>query len=165
MLERISDAGKALRNIFKRDDDTDKEKSSVEKLIDFQEAKEEADKSMSEAQKAESKIEDYDEDAKNVEQILKEESAKKEEEGQEKQLDEKLADIEKVLEKFSEETPLGTGASPFKNTVSDIDLNKPIDFQKLVATEYIKPFITQQSSSPQDRIALLLQELKKQGLA
>ena len=101
----------------------------------------------------------------SIEEILKAESAKKEEEGKEKQLDEKLADIEKVLDKFSEQTPLGTGQSPFRDTVSSLDLNKPIDFQKIMATDYVKPFITQQSSSPKDRIALLYEELKKQGLA
>jgi len=83
----------------------------------------------------------------------------------EEAIDEKLADIEKVLDKFSEQTPLGTGQSPFRDTVSSLDLNKPIDFQKIMATDYVKPFITQQTTSPKDRIALLYEELKKQGLA
>jgi len=161
MFEKLESVGEAFRNYFKKDKEED-ERSSVKKLVEFQEAEKEY-KPTEEQQKI-SQIEDTGE-TESIKQILERESAKKEEEGKEKQLDEKLADIEKVLDKFSEQTPLGTGQSPFRDTVSSLDLNKPIDFQKIMATDYVKPFITQQSSSPKDRIALLYEELKKQGLA
>ena len=160
MLEFLKEKGEALKNFLDKDDEEKKEKSSVEKLIDFQEAKEEADMELSEEDKKIQSIDDTSE-TQSIEQILEEESAKKEEKSKEKDLDEKLADIEKVISTFGDQTNLGTSSDPFKGT--KFELNKPIDFQSRVAKNYLTPYLTQPTSQ-EDRIALLFENLKKQNL-
>jgi len=160
MLEFLKEKGEALKNFLDDDEKEKEEKSSVEKLLDFQEAKKEADKALTEEDKKIQTIDDTGE-TKKVEQILEEESAKKEAESKEKDLDDKLADIEKVISTFGSETNLGTTSNPFKGT--KFELNKPIDFQTQVAKNYIAPYL-QQPTSQGDRIALLFESLKKQNL-
>jgi len=159
MFEFLREKGEALKNFLDKDDEK-KEKSSVEKLIDFQEAKKEADEALSKEDKKIQSMEDTSE-TESIEQILADESAKKEEKSKEKDLDEKLADIEKVISTFGNQTDLGTTSDPFKGT--KFELNKPIDFQTKVATNYIAPYLKQQTSQD-DRIALLFENLKKQNL-
>jgi len=158
MFEKLESVGEAFRNYFKKDKEED-ERSSVKKLVEFQEAEKEY-KPTEEKQKI-SQIEDTDE-TESIKQILERESAKKEEEGKEKDLDEKLADIEKVLGKFSEQTPLGSTSMPFDRT-SIVELNKPIDFSKDIAKDYLGSVISQPTSQG-DRIELLYANLRKQGL-
>tara|TARA_A100001515_G_scaffold136459_1_gene128235 strand:- start:203 stop:688 length:486 start_codon:yes stop_codon:yes gene_type:complete len=160
MLEFLREKGEALKNFLDKDKEEKEEKSSVEKLIDFQEAKKAADIALSEEDKKNQTIDDTGE-TKKVEQILEEESAKKEAESKEKDLDDKLADIEKVISTFGEQRNLGTTSDPFKGT--KFELNKPIDFQTKVAQNYIAPYL-QQPTSQGDRIALLFESLKKQNL-
>ncbi len=160
MLEFLKEKGEALKNFLDKDDEEKKEKSSVEKLIDFQEAKEAADKALSEEDKKIQSMEDTSE-TESIEQILDKESAKKEEKSKEKDLDDKLADIEKVISTFGSETDLGTPSDPFKDT--KFELNKPIDFQTQVAKNYIAPYLTEPTSQG-DRIKLLFESLKKQNL-
>ena len=158
MFEKLESVGEAFRNYFKKDKEED-ERSSVKKLNEFQEAEKEY-KPTEEQQKI-SQIEDTGE-TESIKQILERESAKKEEEGKEKDLDEKLADIEKVLGKFSEQTPLGSTSMPFDRT-SIVELNKPIDFSKDIAKDYLGSVISQPTSQG-DRIELLYANLRKQGL-
>ena len=158
MFEKLESVGEAFRNYFKKDKEED-ERSSVKKLVEFQEAEKEY-KPTEEQQKI-SQIEDTGE-TESIKQILERESAKKEEEGKEKDLDEKLADIEKVLGKFSEQTPLGSTSMPFDRT-SIVELNKPIDFSKEIAKDYLGSVISQPTSQ-EDRIKLLYANLRKQGL-
>jgi hypothetical protein len=158
MFEKLESVGEAFRNYFKKDKEED-ERSSVKKLVEFQEAEKEY-KPTEEQQKI-SQIEDTGE-TESIKQILERESAKKEEEGKEKDLDEKLADIEKVLGKFSEQTPLGSTSMPFDRT-SIVELNKPIDFSKDIAKDYLGSVISQPTSQG-DRIELLYANLRKQGL-
>jgi len=161
MLEFLKEKGEALKNFLDKDDEEKKEKSSVEKLIDFQEAKKAADEALSDEDKKIQSMEDTEE-TKSIEQILTDESAKKEEKSKEKDLDEKLADIEKVISTFSSQTNLSSGMKdPFKNT--KFELNKPIDFQTKVAQNYITPYL-QQPTSQGDRIKLLFESLKKHNL-
>lgn len=159
MFEKLESVGEAFRNYFKKDKEED-ERSSVKKLNEFQEAEKEY-KPTEEQQKI-SQIEDTGE-TESIKQILERESAKKEEEGKEKDLDEKLADIEKVLSTFGEQESLGGGATmPFDKTMS-INLNRPVDFQKEIAKDYLSPAIAQPTSQ-KDRIALLYESLRKQNL-
>jgi len=158
MFEKLESVGEAFRNYFKKDKEED-ERSSVKKLNEFQEAEKEY-KPTEEQQKI-SQIEDTGE-TESIKQILERESAKKEEEGKEKDLDEKLADIEKVLGKFSEQTTLGSTSMPFDRT-SIIELNKPIDFSRDIAKDYLGSVISQPTSQ-EDRIKLLYANLRKQGL-
>ena len=161
-LDKLKEKATALANVFKKDDEEEKdERSSVKKLTDFQKAKEVADMVSNEEDKKIASIDDTGE-TKSIEQILEDESAKKEEKSKEKDLDEKLADIEKVISTFTEEKPLGTGKDPFSKSTT-FDLNKPIDFSKSIAKTYVQPFI-QQPSSQKDRVALLYESLRKQNL-
>ena len=161
MLDFLREKGEALKNFLDKDEKEEKkEKSSVEKLIDFQEAKEAADIALSDEQKQIQEMDDTGE-TESIEQILEKESARKEEKSKEKDLDEKLADIEKVISTFGNQTNLGTTSDPFKGT--KFQLNKPIDFQTQVVKNYIAPYL-QQPTSQGDRIALLFESLKKQNL-
>ena len=162
MLEFLREKGEALKNFLDKDKKEEKEeKSSVKKLTDFQEAKEAADIVLSDEQKQIQEMDDTGE-TESIEQILEKESARKEEKSKEKDLDEKLADIEKVISTFGNQTNLSsTTKDPFKGT--KFQLNKPIDFQTKVATNYIAPYLKQQTSQD-DRIALLFENLKKQNL-
>ena len=158
MFEKLESVGEALRNIFSKKEDEDT-RSTGTKIYETEEAKEEY--KPTEEQIKLGETEDIGE-TESIKEILQKESAKKEEEGKEKDLDEKLADIEKVLGKFSEQTPLGSTSMPFDKT-STIDLNRPIDFRKETAKDYLGPVISQPSSQ-KDRIALLYESLRKQNL-
>ena len=161
MLEFLREKGEALKNFLDKDDKKEEEKSSVEKLIDFQQAKETADKAISEEDK---KIQEMDDtgETESIEQILAKESSRKEKENQEKDLDDKLKDIEKVISTFSSQTNLSSKqGDPFKNT--KFQLNKPIDFSTKVAQNYVAPYLTN-TTSQDDRIKLLFESLKKQNL-
>ena len=158
MFEKLESVGEALRNIFSKKEDEDT-RSTGTKIYESEEAKEEYKPTKEQIKLGET--EDIGE-TESIKEILQKESAKKEEEGKEKDLDEKLADIEKVLGKFSEQTPLGSTSMPFDKT-STIDLNRPIDFRKETAKDYLGPVISQPSSQ-KDRIALLYESLRKQNL-
>tara|TARA_R100001509_G_C4797651_1_gene191953 strand:- start:230 stop:715 length:486 start_codon:yes stop_codon:yes gene_type:complete len=160
MLEFLKEKGEALKNFLDKDEEEKEETSSVEKLLDFQKAKEDSDISMTSEQKQVANTDDTSE-TESIEQILKDESSKKEEEGKEKDLDEKLKDIEKVISAFGNQTPLSTSSkTPF---TKDLNLNKPIDFSTTIAKGYVTPMISP-STSQDDRIALLYENLKKQNL-
>ena len=159
MFEKLESVGEAFRNIFGKKEDEDT-RNTAEKIYESEEAKKEY--KPTEEQIKLGKTEDIGE-TENIKEILQKESAKKEEEGKEKDLDEKLADIEKVLSTFGEQESLGGGATmPFDKT-STIDLNRPIDFRKETAKDYLGPVISQPSSQ-KDRIALLYESLRKQNL-
>ena len=158
MFEKLESVGEALRNIFSKKEDEDT-RSTGTKIYESEEAKEEYKPTKEQIKLGET--EDIGE-TESIKEILQKESAKKEEEGKEKDLDEKLADIEKVLGKFSEQTSLGSTSMPFDKT-STIDLNRPIDFRKETAKDYLGPVISQPSSQ-KDRIALLYESLRKQNL-
>ena len=160
-LDFLKEKGEALKNfITKKDDDDEKEeKSSVEKLLDFQKAKEEA--VITESQKDVINTDDTGETQK-IEEILKKESQEKEEDTKEKDLEDKLADIEKVISAFSNQTNLSSkSGSPF---VSSSNINKAYDFQKDFTKELVQPYIESPSTSNKDRIELLISSLKKQNL-
>jgi len=68
MLEFLREKGEALKNFLDKDEEK-KEKSSVEKLIDFQEAKKEADEAISKEDKKIQSMDDTSE-TESIEQIL-----------------------------------------------------------------------------------------------
>ena len=79
-----------------------------------------------------------------------------------KDLEDKLADIEKVISTFSEQTNLSSrSGDPF---IAAKDINKAYDFTKDFTKELVQPFIETPSSSNKDRIELLIDSLKKQNL-
>jgi hypothetical protein len=155
-LDFLKEKGDALKDFADKEDK--EEKSSVEKLIDFQKAKDEF--KLDDEKEKLAETEDTDETT-SIEQILAKESADKEEKGKEKDLEEKLADIEKVISTFSEQTPLSkTDTQSFKDT---LDLNKALDLRKDITKDIVRPFVKLPSVN-QDRIELLIETLKKQNL-
>jgi len=155
-LDFLKEKGDALKDFADKEDK--EEKSSVEKLIDFQKAKDEF--KLDDEKEKLAETEDTD-DTTTIKEILKTESKEKEEKGKEKDLEEKLADIEKVISTFSEQTPLAkTDTQSFKDTLS---LNKPLDLRKDITKDIVRPFVKLPSVN-QDRIELLIETLKKQNL-
>lgn len=157
LLDFLKEKGDALKEFAEKDEEKE-ETSSVQKLIDFNKAKE--DLQLSKENEKLAKTEDTD-DTTTIEEILKTESKEKEEKGKEKDLEEKLADIEKVISTFSEQTPLAKSSTDaFKDTLS---LNKPLDLRKDITKQLVAPY-TKLPSVNQDRIELLIESLKKQNL-
>jgi hypothetical protein len=156
----IIDDLSSLRDMFSKEDENlkneEEQKTKLEELLDFQTAKEEY--KPTEEQKTASTLEDYG--TQPAEEILVQEEKEQVKEKKET-LDEKLANIEKVIDKFTTQTPLGTGA---KLDMSSLDINVPaLDLSKTYQKDYIEQ-ILQKSSSQMDRVSLLYQNLKKQGL-
>ena len=88
---------------------------------------------------------------------------KEKKEDKEDSLEKKLANIEKVIDTFSGGTKaLPTGKLPGSNINADIN-QKPLDMGQVQAkaaqADYLKP-----STVPEDRIALLYEDLKKYNL-
>lgn len=161
MFEDFKEKVGALKEFLDKDKkEEDQEVSTGELIYKTQEAKKAYEPSEDQVKLGET--EDTGE-TESIKEILKEQSAKKETEEKETSLEDKLGDIEKVISKFSEQTPLGSSTSmPFEAT-KPLNLNKPIDYQKQTAKEYLTPVISQQTSN-KDRVALLYENLRKQGL-
>ena len=138
-------------------------------LKDFANTEEEEDKSTQESVLEASKILKTDnktEDEKTVDEetaeIIKTKKDDKEKD-EEQSLEEKLQNIEKVIETFSGKTTVVDSGQKV-GKASSIDLNqRPLDLgtaqAKAYQAEYLKP-----STLPDDRIALLYDNLKKYNL-
>ena len=155
-LDFLKKKGDALKDFGNTDEEDKDERSSEKSVLAAIEKQKEKNKDK--------EVIDSDEESADIENIIRESKDKKEEEKKEKGLDEKLKDIEKVIEVFSggKQTNLSSkSGSPFAK--DDFKLNKGIDFQSQVAKNYIAPYL-QQPTSQGDRIAILLESLKKQNL-
>ena len=160
-FEKLREKGEALISFGKdKEVDTD-ERSSVEKYDDFLKNTEVMEASKTADQKAVESIDDTSvtESVKDV--LGKEEKEKKED--KEDSLEKKLANIEKVIDTFSSGTKaLPTGRLPGSDVNANIN-QRPLDMGQVQAkaaqTEYLKP-----STVPNDRIALLYEDLKKYNL-
>ena len=160
-FEKLREKGEALISFGKdKEVDTD-ERSSVEKYDDFLKTTEVMEASKTADQKAVESIDDTSvtESVKDV--LGKEEKEKKED--KEDSLEKKLANIEKVIDTFSSGTKaLPTGRLPGSDVNANIN-QRPLDMGQVQAkaaqTEYLKP-----STVPEDRIALLYEDLKKYNL-
>ena len=159
-FEKLKEKGEALISFGKdKEVDTD-ERSSVEKYDDFLKTTEVMKAGKTADQKA---VESIDDTAvtESVKEVLgKEEKEKKED--TEDSLEKKLANIEKVIDTFGGSKALPTGKLPGSNINSNIN-QQPLDMGQVQAkaaqTEYLKP-----STVPNDRIALLYEDLKKYNL-
>ena len=158
MFENLKSIGEAFKN-FKSEDTEKEEDTTLQKYIDFQEAKEEF--QPTEEQKAIMSMEDIPGQTKTGKEILIEEAKQ---EKKEDELDKKISDIQKVLKTFSEDTE-GEVINTKMDTSSDADkLNvKPLDLGAIRQKSYLQGLITQPSSQ-KDRIALLYESLRKQNL-
>ena len=160
-FEKLREKGEALISFGKdKEVDTD-ERSSVEKYDDFLKTTEVMEAGKTADQKAVESIDDTSvtESVKDV--LGKEEKEKKED--KEDSLEKKLANIEKVIDTFSSGTKaLPTGQLPGSDVNANIN-QRPLDMGQVQAkaaqAEYLKP-----STVPEDRIALLYEDLKKYNL-
>ena len=151
-LDTLKEAGSALKDLFSKEDSQEKKQ-----LEEFEKAKEEY--KPTEEQKAIGEIEDIG--TKSVDEILKKE--KEEKKASEAELEKKLSNIEKVLDKFSGDVTVSKGTPLPEDTASVLNL-KPVDMGSLIAKEYLSNVtskMTGQTSSDQDRIALLYDNLRK----
>tara|TARA_R100001244_G_C5135180_1_gene126699 strand:+ start:142 stop:654 length:513 start_codon:yes stop_codon:yes gene_type:complete len=161
-FEKLKEKGEALISFEKNEEiiDTD-ERTSVEKYDDFLKQTE----VMEAGQTADAKaIESTDDTSvtETVKDVLgKEEKEKKE--NKEDSLEKKLANIEKVIETFSGGTKALPTGQPLSSNINDNINQKPLDMGQVQAKaaqqEYLKP-----STVPDDRIALLYENLKKYNL-
>ena len=159
-FEKLREKGEALISFGKdKEVDTD-ERSSVEKYDDFLKNTEVMEASKTADQKAVESIDDTSvtESVKDV--LGKEEKEKKE--NKEDSLEKKLANIEKVIDTFGGSKTLPTGQLPGSDINANIN-QRPLDMGQVQAkaaqAEYLKP-----STVPEDRIALLYEDLKKYNL-
>ena len=160
-FEKLREKGEALISFGKdKEVDTD-ERSSVEKYDDFLKTTEVMEAGKTADQKAVESIDDTSvtESVKDV--LGKEEKEKKED--KEDSLEKKLANIEKVIDTFSSGTKaLPTGQLPGSDVNANIN-QRPLDMGQVQAkaaqADYLKP-----STVPEDRIALLYEDLKKYNL-
>ena len=155
-LDFLRNAGEALSSFGKKDDDLIKVKGEEVKELSDKKDKDVATETILETG-----------DASIAEEINKEKEGvittkdKKKESASD--LEKKLANIEKVIDKFSGgTTTLPSSKDLVGNSNSNINI-KPLDFGQVQAkaqqTEYLKP-----SSVPNDRIALLYKDLEKYNL-
>ena len=160
-LDFLKKTGEALASFGKdKEVDTD-EKSSVEKYDDFLKNTEVMEASKTADQKAVESIDDTGATESVKEVLDKEEKEKKED--TEDSLEKKLANIEKVIDTFSSGTKaLPTGRLPGSDVNANIN-QRPLDMGQVQAkaaqADYLKP-----STVPEDRIALLYEDLKKYNL-
>ena len=160
-FEKLREKGEALISFGKdKEVDTD-ERSSVEKYDDFLKTTEVMEAGKNADQKAVESIDDTSvtESVKDV--LGKEEKEKKED--KEDSLEKKLANIEKVIDTFSSGTKaLPTGRLPGSDVNANLN-QRPLDMGQVQAkaaqADYLKP-----STVPNDRIALLYEDLKKYNL-
>ena len=159
MFENLKSIGEAFKN-FKSEDTEKEEDTTLQKYLDFQEAKEEF--QPTEEQKAVMSMEDYPGQTKTGKEILIEEAKQ---EKKEDELDKKISDIQKVLKTFSGDEEVEVLNPPKMDTSSDADkLNvKPLDLGAIRQKSYLQELITQPSSQ-KDRITLLYESLRKQNL-
>ena len=159
-FEKLREKGEALISFGKdKEVDTD-ERSSVEKYDDFLKTTEVMKEAQTEDAKAVESIDDTGVTESVKEVLGKEEKEKKE--NKEDSLEKKLANIEKVIDTFGGSKTLPTGQLPGSDINANIN-QRPLDMGQVQAkaaqADYLKP-----STVPEDRIALLYEDLKKYNL-
>ena len=154
-LDFLRQTGKALSSFGKKDED---------KIIDYSNTDEEDDKSTQES--VTPIVLDKSDDEKTVDEstteVIQTKTEKEKKEDKEDSLEKKLANIEKVIDTFGGSKALPTGQLPGSDINANIN-QRPLDMgqvrAKAAQAEYLKP-----STVPNDRIALLYEDLKKYNL-
>ena len=156
-LDFLRKTGEALSSFGKKKVDTD-ERTSVEKYDDFLKTSKVMEAGQTADQKAVEGIDDTS-STETVKEVLSKEE-KKNKEDTEDSLEKKLANIEKVIDKFSGGTTTLPSSKDLVGSSSDNINIRPLDMgqiqAKAIQEEYLKP-----SSVPNDRIALLYKDLEK----
>ena len=154
-LNFLRQTGEALSSFGKKDED---------KIIDYSNTDEEDDKSTQES--VTPIVLDKSDDEKTVDEsttkVIQTKTEKEKKEDKEDSLEKKLANIEKVIDTFGGSKALPTGQLPGSNINANINQRR-LDMGQVQAkaaqAEYLKP-----STVPEDRIALLYEDLKKYNL-
>jgi len=149
-LDFLRQTGEALSSFGKKDEDKDTDIIRVEDL----EKKDPATEIVETGDAAAAEKVYQEKEGKIVE--------KKKKEDTEDSLEKKLANIEKVIDTFGGSKALPTGKLPGSDVNANIN-QRPLDMGQVQAkaaqAEYLKP-----STVPNDRIALLYEDLKKYNL-
>ncbi len=149
VLENLKERGDALASFGKSDEDKDTDIIRVEDL----EKKDPATEMVETGDASE---------AEKIYQADKGKIVEKKKEDTEDSLEKKLANIEKVIDKFGGSQTLPTGQLQ-SGSINDNINQRPLDMgnvqAKAAQAEYLKP-----STVPNDRIALLYEDLKKYNL-
>ena len=152
----------ALASFGKKEEvDTD-ERTSVEKYDEFLKTSKVMDAAKTKDQEAVESIDDTS-TTETVKEVLGKEEVE-DKKNKEQSLEKKLANIEKVIDKFSggKTTTLPSSKDLVNSSSSNINI-KPLDMGQVQAkaaqADYLKP-----STVPEDRIALLYEDLKKYNL-
>jgi len=155
-LDFLRQTGEALASFGKKDED---------KIIDYSNTNAEDDPSTQES--VTPIVLDKSADEKTVDEstteVIQTKTEKEKKEDKEDSLEKKLKNIEKVIDTFgSKPTVLPSGQLPGSNINADIN-QRPLDMGQVQAkaaqADYLKP-----STVPEDRIALLYEDLKKYNL-
>jgi hypothetical protein len=155
-LDFLRQTGEALSSFGKKDED---------KIIDYSNTDEEDDKSTQES--VTPIVLDKSDDEKTVDEstteVIQTKTEKEKKEDKEDSLEKKLANIEKVIDTFGgKPSVLPSGRLPGSDINANIN-QRPLDMGQVQAkaaqAEYLKP-----STVPEDRIALLYEDLKKYNL-
>ena len=150
-LDFLRETGEALSSFGKKEEEKDTDIIRVEDL----EKKDPATQTVETGDASEAEKVYQEKEGKIVEKEKKEDT--------EDSLEKKLKNIEKVIDTFgSKPTVLPSGQLPGSNINADIN-QRPLDMGQVQAkaaqAEYLKP-----STVPEDRIALLYEDLKKYNL-
>ena len=158
MFEDLKIFGKALQNYGDEQKDKEEEKPLLEEYDQFLKAKEEYEPTKE--QEEAGSIEDYGTQSA-IDILLEKEKSDKEE----KDLDKKIANIQKIIGTFTDaggDTSVMKTENILNKGSTDINLS-PIDYGSVKSKEYLTELF-QKPSSQMDRVSLLYQNLKKQGL-
>jgi len=160
MFEKLSEIGEAFKSFGKDDEVEIDERSSIEKLDDFNIEKDIISSTQSKESKDIESIDDTSttESVKDI--LIKDEKEKLEK--KEDNLDTKLRNIEKVIETFSGAPEMADIPKQDTGSASDNINVKPLDMAnvqaKEVINEYLKPSVNA------DRVGLLYENLRKLNL-
>jgi hypothetical protein len=161
MFEKLFEIGEAFKSFGKKDDEVEiDERSSIEKLDDFNMEKDIFSSTQSKESKDIQSIDDTSITESTKDVLIKEEKEKLEK--KEDSLDKKLANIEKVIGAFSEAPEQVDIPKQDMGSASDNINVKPLDMgnvqAKEVINEYLKPSVNA------DRVGLLYENLRKLNL-
>ena len=161
MFEKLSEIGEAFKSFGKKDDEVEiDERSSIEKLDDFNMEKDIFSSTQSKESKDIQSIDDTSTTESTKDVLIKEEKEKLEK--KEDSLDKKLANIEKVIGAFSEAPEQVDIPKQDMGSASDNINVKPLDMANVQAKEVINDYL--KPSVNADRVGLLYENLRKLNL-
>jgi hypothetical protein len=162
MFENLFETiGEAFKSFGKKDDEVEiDERSSIEKLDDFNMEKDIFSSTQSKESKDIQSIDDTSITESTKDVLIKEEKEKLEK--KEDSLDKKLANIEKVIGAFSEAPEQADIPKQDTGSASDNINVKPLDMGSVQAKELINEYLKPSVNS--DRVGLLYENLRKLNL-